>query len=137
MTTCEDGPAQNKEKMNRKRGGHLEQSKVKIGILEFVLQNDGPILESKIREFVVKSYAIKDQKTVNTHLHDLKGLGCIERIFLKKGLPNYWDITKIKHLKNIKLCFKKIKLNELEKSLNILLQENGYSKPSENGYYMT
>lgn len=114
------------ENKKRKRGGHLERNKVKIGILEFILRNDGPITESEIRKFVEKSYAIKDQKTVNTHLHDLKDLGCIELIPPQKGFPNKWNITKIKHLKNIRSNFENIKLNECEKSLNVILKESGY-----------
>lgn len=116
---------EDEENKKRKRGGHLERNKVKIGILEFILRNDGPIMESKIREFVEKSYVIKDQKTVNTHLHDLKDLGCIELIPPKKGFPNKWNITKINHLKKIRSNFENIKLNKCEKSLNVILIESG------------
>jgi hypothetical protein len=123
MMICEDDLDQTKENMKRARGGHSKPNKVKIGIIKFILQNNGPILESKIREYVENSYAIKNQKTVNTHLHDLKDLGCIERISYQKGLPNNWDITKLKHLKNLRQCFKEIKLKPCEKSINILIDE--------------
>lgn len=123
MMICEDDLAQNKENMKRKQGDHLKRNKVKIGILEFVLQNGGHILESKIREFVENSYDIKDQKTVNTHLHDLKDLGCLERFSLKRGLPNYWGIETIKNLEQILEEYSDLieTLQNSEHALNIVL----------------
>lgn len=113
----------NEENKKRKQGGHLERNKVKIGIIEFVLRNDGPIPESEIRKFVERSYAIKDQKTVNTHLHDLKDRGCIELIPPKKGFPNKWDIKTTENLKNILKEFPKLVeiLQNSEYALKIVL----------------
>lgn len=127
--------ALNKDELNkkRKRGGHLEWKRVKIGIIKFILLNDYPIYESKIREFVEKEYTIKDQKTVNKHLHDLQDLGCIKKISDKKGFPNRWDIKTIENIKNILFRFSELKLNEYSKPLFIILYHNNLAKIKEEG----
>jgi hypothetical protein len=105
-----------------KQGGHLKRNEVKKGILEHILKNS-PILESDIRKFVEKTYMIKDQKTVNTHLHSLKELKCIEKISDKRGFPNKWTIKTANNLKNINRVFPGIQLRNYTKAKNILINE--------------
>ncbi|HEY3361803.1 MAG TPA: hypothetical protein VGK06_08275 [Methanosarcina sp.] len=105
-----------------KQGGHLKRNEVKKGILEHILKNS-PILESDIRKFVEKRYMIKDQKTVNTHLHNLKDLRCIEKIPAKRGFPNKWVIKTPENLKNIGIEFPGIQLRNYTKAKNILINE--------------
>lgn len=128
---------QNEKSKKIKQGGHLNWNEVKSGILVFILKN-GPVLESKIREFVEKSYNIKNQKTVNKHLHDLEKLNCIKRISEKRGLPNHWDTNTRGNLKYIKKEFPNIHLIEYTKTKNITIKTNfpGIGPRHEKKYFV-
>lgn len=123
--------------MVRKQGDRLKQSETKSNIIKYILEKQGPVGEPEIRKYLEEEYEIKDQGRINRHLHELKNEDYIELITpTKTGLRNQWDITKIEHLKNIKRrikednCFKKIKLDKYEKSINIIIQEFGYDTKS-------
>lgn len=133
----ENDLAQYEKNKEIKQGGHLKRKEVKNGILEFILKN-GPVLESDIRRFLEKSYTIKDQKTANTHLHDLQGISCIKQISDKKGLPNRWDIKTLGSLKNIKENFPNIHLMEYTKAKNIIIKTNfpGIGPRHEKKYFV-
>lgn len=110
--------------MPKKQGDRLNVGEVKSSILEFILENDGPAGEPAIRNFLLEKYNIADQGNINRHLHDLQKLDCIELIPPeKKGLKNVWDIKKLKNLKKIKQEFPEVRLNDYEKSINIILRE--------------
>jgi hypothetical protein len=109
--------------MTKTKGDHLKHKEVKSSILEFILKNKGPVAEPAIREYLKKKHDVIDQSTINKHMHNLQNLLCIELIPPKKGLRNYWNITTLKHLKNIRFYFEEIKLNTRGKSLDILLTE--------------
>lgn len=113
--------------MVKKKGDHFKRSEVKSSIVEFILENSGPVGEPVIREYLKKKYEVIDQGTINKHLHNLQDIACIELIPPdKKGLRNHWDIKTPKHLNNIKFHFKEIELNTYEKSLNIILKKCNY-----------
>ena len=109
--------------MAKTKGDHLKHKEVKSSILEFILKNNGPVSEPVIRDHLKKKYEVMDQSTINKHMHNLQDLICIELIPPKKGLRNYWNITTLKNLKNIRFYFEDIKLNTCGKSLDILLTE--------------
>ena len=109
--------------MAKTKGDHLKHKEVKSSILEFILKNNGPISEPVIRDHLKKKHEVMDQSTINKHMHNLQDLICIELIPPKKGLRNYWNITTLKNLKNIRFYFEDIKLNMCAKSLDILLTE--------------
>ena len=84
-------------------------------------------------------YGIKNPKNIKKHLKDLENDRCIDKIDpLRDGFENKWNITTREHLKNIKYrskdndCFKRIKLNRYERSLNIILKQLGYNVDSPN-----
>ena len=121
--------------MARKQGEHLERDETKIAIIKFMLSsnkegNNPGILESKIRDYLNDTYEMTAKKSIRGHLKDLSAGAegpCIEKFpYDKPGKPNYWDITKIKHLSNIKNRFPNIQLNKYKKSLMIVLLKNGY-----------
>jgi hypothetical protein len=110
--------------MPKRQGDRLNVGEVKSSILKFTLENEGPVGEPAIRDFLLKKYDVMDQGNINRHLHDLQKLDCIELIPPeKKGLRNYWDIKKLKNLRNIKHEFPEVRLNDYEKSINIVLRE--------------
>jgi len=109
--------------MIKSKGDHLKRKEVKSSILEFILRNNGPVAEPAIRVYLKKKHGVIDQSTINKHMHNLQNLICIELIPPKKGLRNYWNITTLLHLKNIRFYFEEIKLNTHGKSLDILLTE--------------
>ncbi len=109
--------------MAKTKGSHLKHKEVKSSILEFILKNNGPVSEPVIRDNLKKKYEVMDQSTINKHMHNLQDLICIELIPPKIGLRNYWNITTLKNLKNIRFYFEDIKLNTCGKSLDILLIE--------------
>ena len=109
--------------MAKTKGSHLKHKEVKSSILEFILKNNGPVSEPVIRDNLKKKYEVMDQSTINKHMHNLQDLICIELIPPKIGPRNYWNITTLKNLKNIRFYFEDIKLNTCGKSLDILLIE--------------
>jgi hypothetical protein len=109
--------------MAKTKGSHLKHKEVKSSILEFILKNNGPVSEPVIRDHLKKKHEVMDQSTINKHMHNLQDLICIELIPPKIGLRNYWNITTLKNLKNIRFYFEDIKLNMCAKSLDILLTE--------------
>jgi len=117
--------------MPKKQGDRLNVGEVKSSIIYFILENVKSVGEPAIRNFLSQKYDLMDQGNINRHLHDLQKLDCIELIPpQKKGLRNYWDITKLKNLKNIRREFSELRLNTHEKSINIILQEIGRGKYS-------
>jgi hypothetical protein len=117
--------------MPKKQGDRLNVGEVKSSILKFILKNEKLVGEPAIREFLLKRYNIMDQGNINRHLHDLQKLDCIELIPPeKKGLRNYWDIKKLKNLRNIKQQFPEIRLNDYEKSIKIVLKEHEHFENS-------
>lgn len=117
--------------MPKKQGDRLNVGEVKSNIIWFIFENIGPVGEPAIRAFLLQKYNVMDQGNINRHLHDLEKLNCIELISpRKKGLRNYWNITKLKHLKNINHQFPELRFNTQEKSINIILQEIGRGKYS-------
>jgi hypothetical protein len=117
--------------MSKKQGDRLDTGEVKSSILKFTLENEGPVGEPAIRNFLLKKYDVIDQGNINRHLHDLQKRECIVLIPPeKKGLRNYWDIKKLRNLKNIKYEFPEVRLNNYEKSINIVLRELEYVENS-------
>ena len=56
---------------------------------------------------------------------------CLEKFPYKtRGQPNYWDVTKIKHLENINGRFSVIHLNTYDKSVDILLKKFNFPEGS-------
>lgn len=80
------------------------------------------IPEPEIRVYLQKKYGVKDQSTINTHLHSLEKLGCIDLIPPDKEVTraNQWGIETLDNLKNIRQHFPDIPLNKYEKSLQIV-----------------
>lgn len=111
--------------MAKKKGNISRETGMKPKIIEFILNNKGPIEEAGMRKKLQG-----DSGNINRHLHELwEEFKCIELIqTIKKGCRNYnlWDITKIKHLKNINEKFYNIQLNRYEKSINIVTRNLGY-----------
>lgn len=120
--------------MAKKQGDRLKQYETKSNIIKYILENNGPIGEPDIRKHLYVKYEIKDQSRINRHLHELEQYNFIEVIPpTKTDLRNKWNITKFEHLENIKrkgeedTYFKKISLNEYEKSLMIICKKRGYN----------
>lgn len=112
--------------MPKKQGDRLNVGEVKSSIICFILKNVKSVGEPAIRNFLLQKYDLMDQGNINRHLHDLQKLDCIELIPpKKKGLRNYWDVTKLKNLKNIRHEFPELQLNTHEKSINLILMELG------------
>lgn len=117
--------------MPKKQGDRMNVGEVKSSILKYILKNEEPVGEPAIREFLLKKYYIIDQGNINRHLHDLQKLDCIELIPPeKKGLRNYWDIKRLKNLRNIKQEFPEVRLNDYEKSIKIVLKEHEHFENS-------
>ena len=78
--------------MVKKQGERLKPDETKSYIIKDILENIGPIGEPDIRDHLKKKYDLRDQGTINRHLHYLNDNGCIELIPSKKeGLRNKWD----------------------------------------------
>lgn len=125
--------------MPKKQGDRLNVGEVKSSVLKFIMGNEGPVGEPAIRDFLLKKYDVMDQGNINRHLHDLQKLNCIELIPPeKKGLRNYWDVNKLKNLRTIKHEFPEVRLNDYEKSINIVLRDLEYfeSTPQWLNYYL-
>ena len=79
------------------------------------------IPEPEIRVYLREQHGVRDQGTINTHLHDLKKLNCVELTPPSKEIRfNQWDIKTIKNLECIRLNFPEIPLNQHEKALKIV-----------------
>jgi len=120
----------NKEVKKKPTGAHLKHNEVKMSILEFILKNKEPVSEPSIREHLKNKHGVVDQSTINKHMHNLKGLRCIELISPKESRRNYWDITTPLRLKNIRYEFHELQINKYEKSINLILMELGCGKYS-------
>ncbi|AKB77851.1 hypothetical protein MSHOH_1368 [Methanosarcina horonobensis HB-1 = JCM 15518] len=117
--------------MARKKG-EISQSGVKQKIIIYILENNGPLEESKIREKLNKKDEKANQGNINRHLHELEDHECIVPTKTKKGRRKYnlWDITSVLNLESIRSQLHDIQLNEYEKSLAILLRKFGIDKKS-------
>lgn len=110
--------------MPKKPGGHLNIGEIKSSILKFILENKEPVGEPAIRKYLLDKYDVIDQGNINRHLHYLRKHECTELIPpQKKGLSNQWDIKKLRNLKSIRKEFPKLRLNEHEKAINIIIME--------------
>ncbi|MGA9188120.1 MAG: hypothetical protein WB014_06065 [Methanosarcina sp.] len=111
--------------MTRKKGA-LSKIGSKNNIIKIILENNGSVEESKIRQHIREKNEKIDQGNINRYLHELlKEPACIELKAIKKGRRkhNLWNVTTIEHLKNILYYFPEIQLNKYEKSVNIILKE--------------
>ena len=114
--------------MTKKAGERLKIGEVKAAIISHMLRNNGSISEPEMRKYLLETLEIKNQGTVNDHLHKLEDLNCIELVTSdRKSRSNFWNITKINHLKNIRHEFPDIRINSYEKSIMIIFNERGYS----------
>lgn len=118
--------------MIRNPGEHLERDETKIAIIRFILSNnkesnDPGIRETKIREYLEERYGMTDEGNIRKHLKELieaKDKPLLEKFQLKKPVKrNFWDVTKIKHLKNIMEKYPEIHLNMYKKSKAIFLKK--------------
>jgi hypothetical protein len=115
--------------MPKKQGDRLNIGELKSSIIAYILENVEDVGEPAIRDFLLQKYDLMDQGNINRHLHDLQKLDCIELIPpQKKGLRNYWNITKVQNLKNIRHEFPELQLNIHEKSITIIIKEIEDSK---------
>lgn len=110
----------------------LGKGEVKSSIIGFALGMDRKISESEIRCYLLEKFGVMAQGTINTHLHDLLKVGCLE-LFppAKKGFRNHWGITKLKTLEKIIKEFPDLvgSLQNSEHALKIILDalENALS----------
>ncbi|MHB8101074.1 MAG: hypothetical protein ACYDEF_02605 [Methanosarcina sp.] len=122
--------------MDEKGNYHFEKNEIKINAIIFILENEGKISESDILAKFKEKDRFKEinQSTVNRHLKSLFELGCIEKLSnVTKNRSNYWDISKIEQLKNIRREFPNIgrefpdkRINSYERSIMIVFNERGY-----------
>lgn len=114
--------------MAKKQGEKLKVGEVKTAIILYILENGESVSEPNIRKHLREKFGVRNQGTINDHLHKLEDIKCIESITPnRKTRSNFWDITKLEHLKNIRHEFPKILINSYEKSLMIIFKERGYS----------
>lgn len=114
--------------MTKKQGEKLKIGEVKTAIISYILENKDSVNEPNIRKHLKTVFEIQHQGTINTHLHKLAELKCIESIAPnRKSRSNFWNITKLEHLKNIRREFPDIRINTYEKSIMIIFNECGYS----------
>lgn len=113
--------------MTEKSTRHFRVGETKSKILEFILESNGPVAEPNIRAYLSENFNDITQSTINKHLNYLKENGCIERFSpINKTRFLYWDVISFDQLKKIRSEFKDIKLNNYEKSITIVLNNNGY-----------
>jgi hypothetical protein len=120
--------------MRRNKGEHLKWNEVKAGIIEFIIRSNGAVPEPEIRKFLAREYEVKNLGSLKRHLKDLqyRPYSCIAKIQGKSGLANKWNITKIEHLKNIRINFPEMRLNRYKKSLNIIIRERSFNSKTPN-----
>lgn len=115
-------------RMTKKQGEKLKIGEVKTAIVSYILENKESVSEPDIRKHLKTALEVQHQGTINNHLHKLADLKCIESVNpTRKDRSNYWDITKLIHLKNIRHEFPDLKINTYEKSIMIIFKERGYS----------
>jgi hypothetical protein len=121
---------------------HNGQAIIKSTIIKCILEENAPVSEPDIRKNLEEKGILKNQSTINRHLHDLSNFGFIELVPpLKLGLRNKWDISKLEHLRNINRCsqddkiLQKIELNVYEKSLMIILLKSNHTVCDPVGLY--
>lgn len=106
------------------KSGLPKNDKVKMRIIELVLDAPRTVQERNVVTYLIDSETIKCQSSVNRHCNDLYNMGCLDKIGSKRSINlNKWNIKNTKNLKNISLKFPEIKLNTYEKALNILYKE--------------
>lgn len=114
--------------LNMDRGEKLKVGEAKTAILSYILENKDSVSEPEIRKHLLEKLGIKNQGTINEHLHKLADLKCIESVTpTTKSRSNFWDITKLTHLKSIRCEFPIIPINSYEKSIMVFFKERGYS----------
>lgn len=114
--------------MSKKPGEKLKIGEVKASIISYILEKKDSVSEPDIRQHLKTLFEVQHQGTINNHLHQLLELKCIESVSPnKKSRSNFWDITKLEHLRNIRREFPDIKINTYEKSIMIIFNERGYS----------
>ena len=104
-------------------------------IIAFILASVGDVAEPDIRKHLKEKYNKINQGTVNRILHELQEEpACIESgESVKRSRSNYWNVTKIMHLRNIKTYCPELHLSEYEKSYITILQECSEDIFSRNG----
>ncbi len=68
-------------------------------------------------------HGLHDRTNIDDHLEFLLCENCIKKYPGKSGFVHKWNITKLKHLKNIKQQFKEVELQTYKKSLNIIIKK--------------
>jgi len=119
--------------MVKKTKVHFAWNEVKTSILELILDSSGPISEPSIREQLYEKYGAADQGLINRQLHSLESIGCVESVSPgKKSRSNYWDIKKLKNLKNVSDHFKEIELKKYEKPIGIIIKDLFFDASPDN-----
>jgi hypothetical protein len=114
--------------MTKKAGERLKIGEVKTAIISYILENNDSVREPDIRNYLLEKFGIKNQGTINDHLHELSGMDCISSVTPnRKSRSNFWDIKTLRNLKNIRREFPNVHINSKEKSIIILFEERGYS----------
>ena len=112
----------NKSEPKKEQTHRLKQSQIKTSLVDLMMRTRISIPEPEIRVYLHKKYGVKDQGTINIHLHSLEKLGCIDLITTNKEVTraNQWGIETLDNLKNIRQHFPDIPFNKYEKSLQIV-----------------
>lgn len=114
--------------MAKKQGEKLKVGEVKTAIILYILENKESVSEPNIRKHLREEFGVQNQGTINDHLHKLEDIKCIESVIPNRSSrSNFWDITKLENLKNIRHKFPEIKINSYEKSIMVIFNERGYS----------
>ncbi len=83
-------------------GKRFKKNKIKVEIVDYILNNSSDVFEPSIRAFLRDKYKLHDRTNISMHLDGLLEANCVEKIPGKRSLKNQWDIKTLKHLRNIK-----------------------------------
>lgn len=112
--------------MTKKAGERLKIGTAKAEIISYILEKKERVSEPEIRKHLLEKLDIKSQGTIYNHLKELSALECIENVNGPRLSVNYWDITKLDKLKNIRREFPNIRINSFEKSILIIFKDREY-----------
>lgn len=122
--------------MTEKRKRHFNVGETKSKILECILDTNKPVAEPEVRAYLSENFEEISQSTINKHLNYLKGCNCIEKVYpIEKSRFSYWDVENFEQLKSIRSEFKTVKLNDYEKAIRIVLNQNGYDITNLVGFF--
>lgn len=82
------------------RGEHNKRGKTKELIVQCILVNPDGLEEPILRDYLHTKHNIGDQKTIKSHLEQLRKMGCIKKYEIT-GFPNRWKINKIEQFSKI------------------------------------